>query len=86
MDIAAVACTRLTRALSISPPAVAFGAVLIFAFGLYPIATRSSWWVYKGPALVAQASRAKDPIGDEPSVRAANSEMAAAPQGAAAPL
>ena len=64
---------------------VAFGAVLVFAFGLYPVATRSSWWVYKGPALVAQASRAKDPIGDEQSVRAANSEMAAAPQ-AAAPL
>ena len=64
---------------------VAFGATLLFAFGLYPIATRSTWWVYKGPALVAQASRAKDPIGDEQSVRAANAELAAKAE-AAAPL
>lgn len=59
---------------------VAFGATLIFSFCMYPLATRTGWWVYKGPALSAQASIAKNPIGDEQSVRAAAaSDEAAAP-------
>jgi hypothetical protein len=52
------------------------------------VATRSKFWVYKGPALVAQASRIKEAIGDEKSVRAAGGLQQAAASVAepAAPL
>ena len=62
---------------------IAFGAVLVFAFGLYPVATRSKWWIYRGPALIAQATRHKEAIGDEQSVRAPNKQAA---EDAAAPI
>lgn len=49
---------------------VAFAATLIFAGILFPIALSWPRWGYKGPALVAQASRHKEAIGPEESVRA----------------
>ena len=43
---------------------VALGATCLFATLLYPIATRWPRWSYKGPALVAQADRHKDPMSE----------------------
>lgn len=80
-------CARLRLRCALTWPrfAVAFAATIIFSLLLYPLATRTSWWEYKGPALVAQATLAKEPIGDEKSVRAANVHAEAAAAAAPAP-
>ena len=49
---------------------IAFAAVLTFAGCLFPIALYWPRWAYKGPALFAQATRHKEAIGPEESVRA----------------
>jgi len=41
---------------------IALGAVCIFATVLFPLAIKWPKWGYKGPALVAQADRFKDPL------------------------